>query len=77
MERVSRWSPEMQMLAVLADRLGDLVNAIYLTSGGQKIVIPRIERPVSQLQILRERNLAQRSRDFIARMVPAENPPTN
>lgn len=60
------------MLATIIDRLGDLMNAVVLTSGGQKLDIPRVERPVTELQAARERDAAERSRAFIRRMVSQE-----
>lgn len=71
-ERLSNWSPELSMLAIIADRLGGVMNATVVMNGGKQLDIEPIHRPVTEIQLARERDKQDRHRKFVERMLPKE-----
>lgn len=67
-ERLSQWTPEMTMLAQVVDRLGSVINATVVMNGGKKLDIKPVPRPVTEIQLARERDTVTRHDQFVRRM---------
>lgn len=67
-ERISDWNPEVGLLAAIYDRLGQLMNAVVIVAGGEKLKIDPLPRPVSAIQKARESSKLERSKAFRFRM---------
>jgi hypothetical protein len=69
-ERLSNWTTEVVMLAAIVDRLADLINATVMVQGAKKISIPRVERPRTALQEIREKQDREKHDALVRKMVP-------
>lgn len=58
----------MAMLAQVVDRLGSAINAIVVMNGGKKLDIKPVPRPVTEIQLARERDVLTRHDQFVRRM---------
>ena len=70
--RISEWSTQVELLSVIADRLGELIAAHAATKGA-KVKPPRpMPRPVTALQRVERRRRETKHRALAARVLPAD-----
>jgi len=52
--RMRDWSPELEMLALLIDRQGEIIKAVIAAQGGKPPKIPLMPRPKTAMDELRD-----------------------
>lgn len=52
--RMRYWSPELEMLALVIDRQGEIIKAIIAAQGGKPPKIPPMPRPKTAMDDLRD-----------------------
>ncbi len=76
--RMSEWSPDVELLSVIANRLGDVVQAIVVSAGGKPHKVPPMPHPVTAFDRVRRRRTVQRHRSLVDRVIRkpgTEKPP--
>jgi hypothetical protein len=69
-ERLSNWNSEVEILAIIADRLTLVANVIARTAGATSdLRIDPIPRPVTEMQRARERHEREREKAIYRRLV--------
>lgn len=56
-ERMAEWSPEVQKLAVVIDRLGELIQATVAAGGGKPSKFKPQPRPMTALDAARQKRV--------------------
>lgn len=70
-QRLSEWSPEMERLTDVYDRLGELIRVVLATSTRKRPKkIPPAPRPTTALERVRNRMREQKHRSIVARVLP-------
>jgi hypothetical protein len=52
--RMREWSPELEILTAMADRLGDVIQAVIAAQGGKPPKIKPMPRPKTAVEKLRD-----------------------
>jgi hypothetical protein len=69
--RMSEYSPELERLTDLMDRLGELIAVVAAANGVKKPKLPRpAPRPATASQRLRKRRREDKHRALVARVLP-------
>lgn len=63
------YSPEVEMLSAVFDRLGELIRAVAATRGSNSKPPPPAPRPVSAIERVRRRTAAEKHRRLAARVI--------
>lgn len=71
--RVSEYSPVVEMLSLLADRISELIGVVSASRGIRPRRIPSAPRPVTALDRLRERRRRTTHRRLVSKMLPHKN----
>lgn len=71
-ERLSQWSHESELLAVIIDRLGALVSVEVAAAGGKPPKIEPYARPVTAAQRARTLSPIGRHEALVARLMPKQ-----
>lgn len=67
--RVSEWSPELERLTDLFDRMGEVMVAVVASSGGKAPKVRPAPRPRTAIDRLRERKRYEHHRKTVARVL--------
>lgn len=73
--KMSDWSPAVELLSALLDRVGELIQATAALGGAKPHRVPPAPRPVTALDRARYRRLQQRHESLSARVLPRKAPP--
>lgn len=68
--RLTEWSPEVQGIAVLADRVGELIRVMIAQGGRRPPKIPHYPRPVTASERAKQRRKLATHRELVARVLP-------
>lgn len=68
--RMADWSPAVEMLTVIVDRLGEVVQAIAALGGVKPRKLPRAPRPVTAAERLAARRRREGHQSLVARVLP-------
>jgi hypothetical protein len=68
--RMSDWSPEVEMLTAVLDRLGELVQAVAAVGGAKPKKVQPAPRPVTAYERVRRNRRAERHRSLVSRVLP-------
>lgn len=63
------WSPELEALAVVSDRLLDVLNVLLVVNGNDPADIKRISRPVTAIERVREKQRRTAHEALVARVL--------
>jgi hypothetical protein len=69
-ERWSEFSPEREMLMVIADRVGELIRAQVAASGGKPPKLAPLPRPVTASARVRQARRWQQHQRLVAQLLP-------
>ncbi len=64
------FSVEVEVLSVLTDRIGELIQAVAATKGAKPKPLRAMPRPATALQRLRARKRMRKHDSVVARMLP-------
>ena len=67
---MSQWSPELEMLTNVYDRLGELIQVVAASHGGKPRRVPAAPRPVTALDRVRRRRARQQHLRLVAQVLP-------
>lgn len=67
--RMSDWSPTVEMLTAILDRLGELVQAVAALGGAKPGKLPRAPYPVTALDRARNRQRVETHTSVVARVL--------
>lgn len=67
--RISEWTPEVETLAVVADRLVDVLNVLLKVNGGQVSELRQQPRPRTALERIRAHQRQIRHDSLVARVL--------
>lgn len=67
---VSEWSSEVELLAAVYDRLGDVINAVAASGGGKPVRVRPWPRPLTAADRAAKRRKRDAYADIIARVLP-------
>lgn len=70
--RLSEWDPTRAELAVIADRLGEVVAVLIAANGGTAVQIPPRPRPVTAFDRARGDSRKHRHLALVTRLLPPE-----
>lgn len=68
---VAEWTPLVDAVNALVDRVGDLISATAAGRGG-RIQIPRRDRPVTAIDRVREQRSEQQRLSLVKRLLPGD-----
>lgn len=68
--RMSEWSAEVELLSVLVDRIGELIQATTAVHGAKPRPIPPAPRPAVAIDRVRDSERMRRHRALVARVLP-------
>jgi hypothetical protein len=71
--RMSTWSPVVDMLAVVNDRLG-LIAALQAAANGGRQTLPPVPRPSTAFDRVRHVVAREKHRALVAKVLPASRP---
>lgn len=63
------WSPELEALAAVSDRLLDVLNVLLMVNGNDPTDIKRLSRPVTAVERVREKNRRLTHEALVARVL--------
>jgi len=66
--RLSEFTPEVEVLSTLADRMVELINVNVASRGGKPRKVPPMPRPVTAVQKVKRRRAARRHEWTVARV---------
>lgn len=72
--RLSDWSPTVEVLTAILDRLGELTQAVAALGGAKPRKVPRAPYPVTAFDRVRNRNRSERHRSLVSRVLRREPP---
>ncbi len=72
------WSPTVEILTAILDRLAELTQATAALGGAKPRRLPRAPHPVTAVDRVRERRRVQKHESTVARVLPhkRQQPPT-
>ena len=69
--RIVEWSPDVELLSSIHDRLGELITVTLAAAGSKKPPKPEpAPRPRTALDRVRERRRSTQHRSLVSRMLP-------
>jgi hypothetical protein len=68
--RMSEWSPETELLSVVADRLAELIQATAAGRGAKPRPITPSPRPAGAMERVRYRERIRKHNALVARVLP-------
>ncbi len=68
--RMSDWTPEVELLSVVVDRLAELSQTVAASRGAKPRQIAPAPRPVTATDRVRERQRLVKHRSIVARVLP-------
>lgn len=71
--RLSQWTPEVDLLAAILDRLGDVVRVTVASSGGKPGETPRYPRPATAIDRARRTARYRRHLDLVEEVHQAQD----
>lgn len=71
--RLADWSPELEMLTNLYDRLGELIRVVAMTAGSRPKRVPPAPRPRTALDRVRARRRNATHNRLVSIMLPHKN----
>lgn len=71
-ERWSEWSPIRSDLAVIADRLGELIRVNVSAAGGKPPKVKPMPRPQAVIERVRKRRRIQKHQELVAQLIPSK-----
>ena len=72
--RLSEWTPVVELLTIIADRLAEQTQVVAASRGARPRQIPPLPRPGTAMERVRERRRQQRHRSLVARVLPGRSP---
>jgi hypothetical protein len=72
---VSEYSPVVEVLTDVLDRLGELITVTVAARTGRASAVPRAPRPVTALEQAKRRRREQRHSNLVARLLPHRDQP--
>lgn len=66
---MSEFTPEVELLSVLADRMAELIQTVAVTKGAKTRPVAHQPRPTTAMQRVRARKFKQRHNSIVARIV--------
>lgn len=73
--RLSDWSPTVELLTTINDRLGDLIQTVAALGGAKPRKIPRGPYPVTAAERARHRERMTNHQNLVARVLRRPQPP--
>jgi len=73
--RMADWSPTVEMLTAILDRLGELTLAVAARRGAKPGKLPRGPYPTTAVERVRARKRIENHRALVARVLPHKQPP--
>lgn len=64
------FSPEVEMLSALFDRMGELVRAVAATKGARSRQPQSAPRPIAAIERIKKQSVEERHRRLTARVLP-------
>ncbi len=68
--RMADWSPTVEILTAILDRLGEVAMAIAALGGAKPRKLPRAPHPVTAVERVRNRKRMEKHRSVVARLLP-------
>lgn len=68
---LTEWTPEVQALAAVVDRLAEVANAIFASGGGKPSRARPYPRPVTAFDRARAKRHREAADDMVAQLFPA------
>lgn len=68
--RMREHSPELEMLMRIFDRLGEVIQATVASQGGRPPKIKPLPRPLTALEVLRNKQRWTKHRSVVSRVLP-------
>lgn len=75
--RISEWSPELEALTGIIDRLGEVIQAQIAAAGGKPRAVRPQPRPTTAMDKIREKKRREAHRKIVSRVIiqrPGETP---
>ncbi len=73
--RLSDWSPTVEILTTIVDRIGELTQVAAALGGARPSKLPRGPYPVTAFDRVRNRRRVDNHRSLVSRVLPATDPP--
>lgn len=73
--RMGEWSPTVEILTAILDRLAELTQAVAALGGAKPRKVPRAPHPVTAVERVRTRNRQRSHESLVARVLPGRQPP--
>jgi hypothetical protein len=73
--RMADWSPTVELLTAIFDRLGELTQAVGALGGAKPRKVTRAPHPVTALARIRQRRRFDAHRALVARVLPPKPQP--
>ena len=67
--RMSEWSPEVEAMAAVVDRLSEVVGVLVVANGGKPPRFKPYIRPVTAVERMRVRQQRERHEAFVSRLI--------
>lgn len=74
--RMADWSPTVELLTAILDRLGEVTMTIAALGGAKPRKFPRAPHPVTAFERIRNRKREAKHRSVVARLLPGKNKKT-
>lgn len=72
--RMSDWSPDVELLTSILNRLGELVQAVAVLGGAKPRKVPPAPHPVTAMDRARNRRRFEKHRSLAARVLSGRRP---
>jgi hypothetical protein len=73
--RMADWSPTVEILTAILDRLAELTQAVAALGGAKPRRLPRAPHPVTAIERVRSRRRQQHHESLVSRVLPNRRPP--
>ncbi|HEY9369597.1 hypothetical protein [Streptomyces sp.] len=70
---LTEWTPEVQALAMVVDRLAEVANAVVAGAGGKPSRARPYPRPVTAFDRARAKRIREATDDMVAQLFPANS----
>lgn len=74
--RMADWSPTVEILTAMLDRLAELTQTVAALGGAKPRKLPRAPHPVTAIDRARTRRRQQSHESLVARVLPNRRPPS-
>lgn len=72
---MSDWSPTVELLTAILDRLAEVTQAIAVGNGAKPRKLPKAPMPVTAIDRVRNRRRMAKHRSIVARVLPGKPEP--